>query len=231
MLSIYTSAILSHGCHRQTKVATPEDWKKVIWGNPQENKLGRLATALMQMTRLNGHADLFIGTGASKTADGVVEAKAIQQLGLAQIRTGNVPKGINATSWERWLERAILETTSTTTTSELKAVLEICNTKGIQKLYQVSSPWHIPRCFQQAMIVSEQIGTGCQVIPMASAPDIYTAADTVIIEPPHRGDDPQLELPADQQRHALARRMFGVPSKNQQNFALNMSDELHRKGA
>lgn len=226
MLSTHISAIVCHGCHVGTI-----GWEKVIWGNPQENKLGRLAAALMEMQKLDGHADLFIGTGASKAADGVVEAEAIQRLGLAQIRAGNVPSGVNAKDWERWLERAILETQAQNTRKELENVLGVCMERGITKLHQISSPWHIPRCFQQAMIVREQIGSACQVMPIASAPDIHTAADTVIIEPPHRGDDPQLELPADQQRHELARRMFGVPSEHQQNFALNMSDELHRHGA
>ncbi len=71
----------------------------------------------------------------------------------------------------------------------------------------VSSPWHIQRCFTEALKVAHQMRIAGDTVPellaIASHGDVE---GLVVLEPPHRGDMPKTKW------HTLMRRLFKIPA-------------------
>ena len=172
-------------------------WEKVVWGAPENRVNARLSQAL-QLAQEHD-AQLLIGTGASNI-EGVLEARMMQKYGLQQLN--------EAHKWHSILTSAILDESSQNTQAELAHSIAYCQQHNISKLLVVSSPWHIFRAHQQALLAV--VGTDVQIMAVASQDDVLPLADVVMVEPAHRPDDANLLLPPHLQRHALVKRMFQV---------------------
>lgn len=189
-----TTAILIHGCHLYA-----QGWENIVWGNPRGGIYGRAAKGLLLAERLRP-VRIFWGTGASEK-DGVREAEYTLRYALEHIKelfpeyfeTHGDRFGV-----KEWITKcSSIDVESQTTPQEVKRAMIACISQKIKKLILVSSPTHIPRCLQSAEVVRAEGGfEGLEIFATASDTCFAnsTAKDVLIVEPPHRGDRPDVPI-------------------------------------
>jgi hypothetical protein len=219
------NGILIHGCHTGAV-----NWPNIIWGDPAHNVFGRVSKALTLARGLSGGVQLFMGTGASTAADGKIEARAIRDFCLEQLARAPVDLPFPPNWAEHLLESAMLDEQSQNTPAELAWAVGQCRERGIKTLYQVSSRTHITRCYHEAVRLNPR---DVRIIPEAADTSFegYGPEDVVIVEPPHRGDDPQVRLPRRLQSPELAKRIFAARAADPLAFAEGFDKLLKRFGA
>lgn len=183
--------VLIHGCHLQAK-----GWEDIIWGNPQEGRLGRVPRAL-QFLNTDDVGLLYWGTGASEK-DGLKESE--QTFSFAVTHAVDLPEFEGLDSYEieaKLREVSFIDTVTQNTKEEISAASALCKERGIQRLILVSSPTHISRCLLTAEKLRAE-GKLSSLEIFATASDTCYAGtvpgDVVIVEPPHRGDRPQVPI-------------------------------------
>ena len=205
--------ILVHGCHLQA-----DGWESIVWGDPP-HQLGRLPhAALLAWEERESLRCVCFGTGASQTAVGELEGAYTLRILLERlprlaefsaIREAGVPLD----ELGRLLRRvAVAEVVSQNTVQEVREGLTRFAAAGCKRAVLVSSPTHLPRCLACACNVMEQDAELFEGSLWASPSDTSyqdsTAADVVVVEPPHRGDrDRDLDaLPF----HAMVKRSYKI---------------------
>lgn len=196
------TCVLIHGCH-----VDAVKWENIIWGDPQNGILGRVAKGFKLAIEID--ADLiFIGTGASER-NGIKECVHMYTYGIDRINELHLSRWYN----EGWMnERLVLDSCSQNTREEVLAASEVCKAYDIDQLILVSSPTHIARCLQVAMTLkSEGFLEGIEISATPSDTCFANSkpSDVVIIEPPHRGDDPMLN--SEIQMHKIIPQLFRLP--------------------
>lgn len=186
-----STAILIHGCHLQAK-----EWEHIIWGRPQEGILGRVPRGI-QLAIFDHIPLIFWGTGASEK-DGVKEAQYTFDYAVAH--GPELPEFIG---WDRYEVEGFLRSVShididtQNTLEEIKRAGEVCRERGITRMILVSSPTHISRCLLEAEKL-RSVGKLQGVEVFATASDTCYADSTpgnvLIVEPPHRGDRPDVPI-------------------------------------
>ncbi|OHA83038.1 MAG: hypothetical protein A2408_02550 [Candidatus Yonathbacteria bacterium RIFOXYC1_FULL_52_10] len=225
--------ILVHGRHLQAV-----GWPKLAWGEPEKGNLGSLPlmvyTALTE--GLENIAVVVFGTGASEK-DGLKEAEYTKKYlvdhmnDLSQFACIKEHEGFQShlalARLSKLCDGIVTETVSTNTVQEIANTAKIFQAHGCTKVIQITCGSHEPRCARLRSEVKKQ-----GLIPRGqiwySIGDDMTFADSsisdvVIVEPPHRGDDPLLgavHLP-----HRLVPRMFKIDLGLRQHF-LSEFDEL-----
>ncbi len=185
--------ILSHGCH----TGTP-NWEEIIWGKPPD-ALGRVPKAVQIALREKAELIVF-GTGSSEK-DGMKEAEYIIHYLLKnflRLQEFSAFSNMNLAAVREKIARiSVPEIISQNTAEEVALVGQIFVAEGVEKVYQVSSPFHIPRCHRDAM-VAFKIDPKLRFLPRGlvaaaseTGPD---PAETIILEPPHRPDRPASRL-------------------------------------
>lgn len=183
--------VLAHGHHRGSP-----GWEEVVWGGPRGP--GRLPVAAEAALRLGASA-LILGSGLC-ASDGSVESEV--SLALLQDRLASTPLALHpqiqaAGSARGWVDAiARPDRDSKTTREEIRAALRICREEDFGLLALCSSSSHLPRCLRDAAAEAEIQGWRGRICGFASpAPFPGTsAADTVVLEPPHRPDRPSPPL-------------------------------------
>ena len=178
-----------HGFHLQAK-----NWKRIAWGEPPD-LLGRatkgVLVALEQKAMLIG-----FGTGASEI-DGIKEAEFTRDYLLEhffELSRFTVFQGIDLTRARKRVERiSRLEMQSQNTKEEAEFAVEMFEECGIEKVFIVSSPVHLPRCLRDYYAALEKRGNKILIRNLYATPSqTYwgkaALSDLVIIEPPHRPD-------------------------------------------
>lgn len=184
--SLKQTAILIHGCHLHTI-----EWGTIVFGI--QDRLGRVPRGIEEAVNRRA-ALIFWGAGTKYPEVGKRESEYIydQSLGpkftqiTAQLKT-------DPDKLLEYLKRvSVLGLESKNTAEEIKEAVEECRARGIKKLYLVSSPTHIARCFQEACKYQEKNPTSIKFYAAASDTCFAnsTAADVTVVEPPHRGDMP-----------------------------------------
>ena len=128
------------------------------------------------------------------------------------------------------------DTESTDTMSELRAAARLFKAQRISRIVLVSSPTHLPRCLRDApaALAAEGMwplphGGVLLAVPSETSYAGCTAADTCIVEPPHRGDrDRRLE--GSLALHRLAARALQVPPGRREQFAAELDRLLSSHG-
>jgi len=213
--------VLVHGLFLQAN-----DWEHIVWGTPPY-ELGSLPKAVEMMLQfgLDNIGCMIFGTGASQK-DGMKEAEYTRhqvQLAMNMRRLEAYPaiKEQNDFQSTRGLVRlAELINTATLETDAKNTVEEIANAarqfkeRGCDLIIHVPTCGsHAPRCVKTYLQVKAQgnIPDG-QVWIAAAAETTFagsTINDVVIIEPPHRADDPMVDAPV--KAHEMASKLFKLP--------------------
>jgi len=183
--------VLIHGCHLQAK-----GWEDIIWGSPQEGRLGRVPRAL-QLFNTDDVELLYWGTGASEK-DGMKEAEYTFNYAVTHCKELSQFQGSDTYEIEPILKQiSHVDTVSINTKEEISAAGALCRERGIQRLVLVSSPTHISRC----LLIAEKLQaegelSGLEIFATASDTCYFgtVPGDVVIVEPPHRGDRPQVPI-------------------------------------
>lgn len=191
--------IVLHGCHLDA-----QGWEQMIWGEPADGLYGRAPRALMESQKYQDPL-IFWGSGGS-SLNGITEADHTFKLACERFAELAQFSEHSPESFRAYLTSVThMNRTATTTTEEIVAAAKICRQQVISKLVVVSSSTHIARCLQEALIAkADGLLPGVEVY--ATAADTayagYSARDTVVVEPPHRGDMPQVAF------HENAKRLF-----------------------
>jgi len=105
---------------------------------------------------------------------------------------------------KRIYEQAHIDTVSQNTAEEISTALSLCYTYGCNALWLVSSPAHMPRCLNEAL-KAKHGGIRIYAAPSETNTHNFAPEYTVIVEYPHRGDDPSPYM------GGHVRRMLRVP--------------------
>lgn len=188
------TAVLIHGCHLGA-----QNWDDIVWGDPARGRLGRVPKGLIEALRWQAEAIIF-STGASQR-DGVLEGEVTLRHALARIeqcRDIAVEHGSRDLD-AAWLQsRAVMALNSTNTREEIVESAGICRRRGIGRLILVSSPTHIMRCHQAAISTFRAdpalrpLMDNLYAVASHTCYDDATEDDVAIVEPPHRGDLPNI---------------------------------------
>jgi hypothetical protein len=188
-----TLAVLVHGCHVEAT-----DWNNIIIGTDLPNgKIGRATLGVATALKLRA-AHIIWGTGASER-DGIKEARVIfeEVLRHASEITTYCNEVLNGEYWTEtdlvdYLKRfSIFDTVSQNTRQETAEAASFCESIGISTIVQVSSPTHIARCFQEALVWKERNPNSSLTFHPLASTTCYansSASEVVVTEPPHRGD-------------------------------------------
>ncbi len=208
-----------HGRHVDT-----EDGEQIMLGNPLTGQLGQL-TKMLQIYLERPVTRITMGTGASNK-DGLTEAEYWWRFFLENIRICyDFPEfeGVSHTAILGRLERVMhLDTTSKNTGEELTNAIMHHAAKGTNRLILVTAPTHMPRCTAIAgQLLYGQPLTNFRISYEAS--DVgyagSTPGDVAVIEPPHRGDDPDLFITkSDTPYHKLVKRYYQIPADGRRAF-------------
>lgn len=240
-MKLTKTVVLCHGRHVDTV-----DWETLVWG--EGDKIGTAPLALY--LAFQKQAQLVFGTGASEK-DGLKECAFTQKYLLDNLT--NIiafPEFVDCDAWgyalhvtkypahERealfkpLIDAAHLDFESTDTVSEVKNALKLAQELGADELIQVTSPFHAARCMSiSARLLEDGYDFG-GVIPMVvsakSSTSTCRAATTVILEHPHRGDDPMVASPL--MPYQVFPRMFRLTPSARMQFFADTSDRLKTLG-
>lgn len=185
------TAILIHGCHLFAK-----EWENIVWGNPEKGILGRIPKGIELAYREDANL-IFWGTGASEK-DGAKEAEYTFRYAVSHGSELSYFQGLKSKEIEKILRPwSFIDTETQNTPQEVDRAVEVCKEKRIERLILVSSPTHIARCHQRAMVLKADGKTsGMEIYPMESDTCYADSkpSDVFILEPPHRGDRPEVPL-------------------------------------
>lgn len=226
------TVVLCHGRHVDTV-----GWKALVWG--EGDKIGTAPLALYLAVQ-NG-AQLVFGTGASEK-DGLKECAFTRQHlknHLAELTTfpefsgycADGPYELDAT-FNPIVDAAHLDLESQNTDQEVVNAVEFAKSVGATELIQVTSPFHAARCMNVVAKLCENGFDFGNVIPRVvsarSSTATCRAATTVILEHPHRGDDPMIEAPM--MPHQVFPRMFRLSPSTRMQFFSDTSRYLKELG-
>ncbi len=203
-----------------------EEWETLMMGNPPE-KLGSLTRLVLEiLNRGPENVGLIVfGTGASER-DEIKEAFCMRNYLVENfdcIEEFSAIKDHPRMQTEqdiRQLTNSIkniyCETFSKNTAEEIKNAAALFEKKGCTEIYQISCGSHMARCTQE-MLKARDRGDIPTHQRWYSAPDDMAYAnseigDVVVLEPPHRSDDPMLK--ADVRMTTVVRGLFGLTPVN-----------------
>jgi len=191
--------ILVHGRHLETK-----NWEEIVWGKPP-TKLGSLPMmVLVALHRgVENIAKVVFGSGASEK-DGLKESEYIlRYLKNKMARIGEFDHIRNHPRFESYHDLQLLgnlmntiecQKTSKNTMEEIADAAKVFSKAGIADVIEITCASHAPRCirdqavaFEQGLIPQNQLWS---IVHGMTTYAHTTAEEVVIIEPPHRGDDP-----------------------------------------
>lgn len=226
--------ILVHGRHLQAA-----GWQKLVWGDPSSGRLGSLPQMVLTVLTegLENIEVIVFGTGASEKG-GLKEAEYTKQHLLHHMKDlgefqcirehESFQSRLGLDRLSRLCDSIVTETKSTNTVQEIANAAKIFQAHGCTKVIQITCGSHEPRCVRlrseakkQGAIPKSQIWYSISDDMTFEGSDI---SDVVIIEPPHRGDDPMLGaklLP-----HVLIPRMFKLNPSMKHEFLADLDDLL-----
>jgi hypothetical protein len=197
------NGILLHVYNLQTK-----DWEYITWGDPGADKFGtitQLAYTLLTIP-VNEQVTSIVYSGPS-TKDGLTEGQYTKQYLLDRIHELDEFPSLKILLSElspndydvfvRRIQELIVGPLLKNTLDEVLFAAEFFNEEpAVDKVFQISVAGHAPRCLKNQLIAREE-----SKIPKRQ-PWHVIAGDTdflgdklddvVIIEPPHRADDPMV---------------------------------------
>jgi hypothetical protein len=182
-------------------------WERLVWGDPTTDELGtgtKLIDCLLDIPP-SDTVTIIIYSGPSQK-DGLTEGAYTKKFLLDRLasvqdfpRLGAKLAALPEGGYEQFVQRMQMMNLGPViknTAAELEYAAELF--QDCSKVFQIASASHAPRCLL-AQITTRQNGNIPKNQPWYIVPsDICfsgtTASDVVILEPPHRGDDPMLGI-------------------------------------
>ncbi len=195
--------ILVHGRH-----VGALGWEKLMWGCPTEDKFGSLTRMVLEVLDRGQEniGTIIFGTGTSEH-DGLKEAECMKQYlqknftKLSEFSTikehPRFQSSDDIAHLSKLIDNIFCEIKSKNTAQEVRNAAKIFAKNDCKEIYHISCSSHISRCvldmkkaWARGEIPKDQRWYG--------APDDMTfegtsLEDVVVVEPPHRGDDPRLK--------------------------------------
>ena len=208
------TAVLIHGCHLQADFQG-KSWQDIVWGAPE----GKLPTLYGRGTMglyvaVTEKAELIIfSTGASER-EGMREGEYTWQYALRNRGLIALALGVSEATLMYYLsDRGELDTESKNTTQEVLRNLQLCANRSINRVFLVSSSWHIQRCHAEALSAAEALRVSGQRVPAICAVGSFgSASEVTVLEPPHRGDRPRTNW------HTMARQFYQIREEQRASF-------------
>ena len=221
--------ILIHGRHLYTK-----EWERMIWGEPP-SRLGVLPRAVLEIL-IRGYervAVIVLGTGSSEK-DGLKEAEYTKKYllehieRLAEFTEITKHPDFVLSKLKPLLDAIICETRSQNTAEETSNAAKIFSESGCVEVYQVTGASHMPRAILEMLKVRAKGGIS-PAQRWYGAPDDMTYVnssidDVVVVEPPHRGDDPMMGAPL--KIHQVISQFFSKTREEQTKILHALRDAL-----
>lgn len=197
--------VLVHARHPNTM-----DWEKLVWGVSAADRLGDLTKLVELLLREVPQKPItHIVTGSTETVkegllDGEYTKKYLldhfdQLYDFPRLRTLLRPLPDDAVhSLRVRLENMIVTTPLKNTAEEIVHSARIFTEHGVDEVIQVTSASHGPRCIQlQAVARAEGNIPATQLWSVVMSDLCFGGSspkDTLVVETPHRGDDPLLHF-------------------------------------
>lgn len=208
------TVVLVHGRHVETV-----GWKTLVWGDGERIGTGPLGLLIA----MKKDAQLVFGTGASEK-DGLKECAYTAAFLRSRLGSlGQFPEFAEYRHYDPYelealfkplLRAAHLDTDSKNTDQEVRNTVAFARSVGATEIIAVTSPGHYARCANVPALLDEKgecdfSGLGYMVQAARSSTSGYRASHTVILEHPHRGDDPMIGAPL--MPHEVFPLLFKVP--------------------
>lgn len=232
------TGLLIHGRNLQAR-----GWEEMVWGPPDVGRLGTLPTAVLAMLDEgpSNIALLIIGSGGSTSPDGRSEADITKQLFISKFNDLNLIPTIS--SHPRWsaakekvrklVDSAVVDNITRNTKEEIANAACMFAEHDINSVIHVTGASHGPRC-QQLQAVARETG----VIPAGQRWRLVTddipypgtsAGDTLVMEEPHRLDDPMQHVARELRPAQLFSRFYYViPTERRPAFLEELAQLIER---
>lgn len=232
------TGFLLHVYHLQSR-----DWESLVWGDPGTDKAGtgtKLFECLLDEPIENEVVTVVYSGPSSR--DGLTEGAYTKQFLLAHLdeltafsrfkRRLNVMKPADFDIFKQRVGNIIVGEPIDNTLAEVECAARLFDDIRADRVIHIAAASHAPRCIQIQAEAREAglIPTNQPWFTVAS--DISfagrTPADTMVLEPPHRADDPlldeQMTLPQ------VLRPFYALPPQQRVQFlrkAAHAMSELH----
>jgi hypothetical protein len=232
------TVVLVHGRH--CGMAT-EEWETLVFGSDKQIGTAPLGLHLA----LKYDARLIFGSGGSMR-DGLNECEFTQKFLLDNVKRlvafpefaymRTTPPHLSAlhelAAMRVVVANAHLDKEGVDTITEVKNAVRHACSLGATELIQVTSPFHAARGMSiSAKLLEDGFDFG-DVVPMVVSAKSSTAkcraATTVILEHPHRGDDPMIASPL--APHEIFPRMFKLFPPARMEFFMETNNRLKELG-
>jgi hypothetical protein len=197
--------ILAHSRNLETY-----DWEQLVFGVPEEDRLGDYAALARAVLTLGPGEELaccVIGCGYSRR-DGLSEGEYSKRYLLGHLeRLRDFPRlaplfaGLPAGGWTAFrqaLEGIIITREVKNTVDEVEAAAEIFTEHGASKVIQIAASSHASRCIKEQAVARShgKISRGQQWFTVATDMTYRGTKpeDVCVIEPLHRRDQPMTHL-------------------------------------
>ena len=223
--------------------------RRMLWGTGgATQRMGTIPTAVLAMLdfqpeRVNV---LTIGSGASKeespTGNTMIEAEVIKEIMVEDFEEldefkiiRDHPKWQDESSHQilrEIIDKAVTDKEAQNTVEEITNAAVLFGQLGINRVIQVTGESHGPRCVQERSRLQMT-----QVIPEDQRWMLFTdrerylmgyLSEPVILEPPHRNDDPRISWPEELWPTGLMRDFFELPADAQLMFAVCCRDFIEK---
>ncbi|HZM63608.1 MAG TPA: hypothetical protein VFB59_00580 [Candidatus Saccharimonadales bacterium] len=192
--------VLVHVRHPQTI-----DWEKLVWGVPGEDRLGDLTKLVELILHKSSEqiAAIVMGT-TSATRDGLLEGEYTKQYLLDHFhelgRHARLKKYLDTftdaqvADLRKLFQGIVVTPVIKNTMEEIQAAAQIFKQEEVREVIQITAASHGPRCIQlQATVRAEGHIPKNQMWSVMVSDMCFQDTvpnDTMIMEVPHRGDDP-----------------------------------------
>jgi hypothetical protein len=219
----HKTAVHIHGYHLGA-----DGWDAIVWGTAE--KPGTVRRGVPEAYAENASL-IFWGTGSS-VRDGVIESQAIYNTALAHAAELAAQCGCTEKELIDFLQsRSHIDTVTQNTVEEVHAFLNLCIEQGIDRMTVVASATHAPRSIRTTLSIIEsdnrfaRYRNALYYAPASSTFANATVNDVVIVEPPHRGDQPKW------QTYRYVRELFTILKKGEETYTSFLSEfgELLKK--
>lgn len=186
------------------------NWEELVWGVPAEDRLGDL-TKLIELILREADTEpvtcIVIGTSAA-TKVGLLEGEYTKKFLLDRLdaltafpRLKNRLQQLSEDDYallRSRLENIVVTPIVKNTSEELIAAARIFREQDIHEVVQITAASHGPRCVQVQAVAREQGHIPKDQLWYVMITDMCfkdaAPLTTLVLEPPHRGDDPMVDF-------------------------------------
>ena len=233
------TGVLVHGTH-----VGANGFRQLAWVD-KKGALGTLPTAVLAMLEwgIDRIAVVTIGSGSSKDPKtNMVESEVLKKLWLDRFENlEDIQKIKESPRWDKdkakirsLIEAAIPDSVSVNTRQEIEAATELFQKSNIRSVLQITCLGRAPRCQSYQSILRENGVIPAQQSWFLVADEVpYTgssAADTIVVEYPHKDNDQLTKIPHNLLPASLLSRFYyGLKTDDQRiEFLKQASDVMKR---